>query len=258
VTTGSTPARRHDAVTFDFWNTCCVADAATTGSLRVDAWAAVAHERAIPVGRELLAGVLAIAAERHHEGWLANEPFDADDALLVAGEILGPALGPGDLEALRAAWLDSARGRDIAMVEGLPDVLAALADAGIAIGVVCDVGLTPSVVLREYLADHGVLGHFGHLAFSDEVGVHKPHPAIFRAALDGLGVADPRRALHVGDLVRTDIAGARALGMTAVRFRGVADDPDAADPAAVAADAVIDRLVDLVGIALGSGLDAAG
>jgi FMN phosphatase YigB (HAD superfamily) len=48
---------------------------------------------------------------------------------------------------------------------------------------------------------------------------------IFRHALDGLGGADPAEAAHVGDLRRTDVAGARAVGMVAVRYSGVADDP---------------------------------
>ncbi len=48
---------------------------------------------------------------------------------------------------------------------------------------------------------------------------------IFRHALDGLGGVDPTEAAHVGDLRRTDIAGARAAGMVAVRYTGVADDP---------------------------------
>ena len=39
----------------------------------------------------------------------------------------------------------------------------------------------------------------------------------------------PERAAHVGDLRRTDIAGARAMGMTAVRYRGANDDAEIED-----------------------------
>ena len=46
------------------------------------------------------------------------------------------------------------------------------------------------------------------------VGVEKPDPAIFRAALDALGVA-PAEALYVGDLYEVDVVGARAAGMPA-------------------------------------------
>ena len=43
----------------------------------------------------------------------------------------------------------------------------------------------------------------------------KPDPAIFRAALERLGVA-PADAIHVGDSVEHDVAGARAAGLEAV------------------------------------------
>jgi hypothetical protein len=42
-------------------------------------------------------------------------------------------------------------------------------------------------------------------------GAEKPDPAIFRAALDALGV-DPGEALYVGDLYEVDVLGARAAG----------------------------------------------
>ncbi|WP_375268544.1 HAD-IIA family hydrolase [Phenylobacterium sp.] len=44
----------------------------------------------------------------------------------------------------------------------------------------------------------------------------KPHPAIFRQALAGLDCS-PAQALMVGDNPRTDLAGARRLGVRAVR-----------------------------------------
>jgi putative hydrolase of the HAD superfamily len=47
------------------------------------------------------------------------------------------------------------------------------------------------------------------------VGVEKPDPAIFRAALTALGVA-AEEALYVGDLYEVDVVGARAAGIEAV------------------------------------------
>jgi HAD superfamily hydrolase (TIGR01549 family) len=43
----------------------------------------------------------------------------------------------------------------------------------------------------------------------------KPHPTIFRAALDRLGV-QPEEAVMVGDSLEEDVEGARALGMRAI------------------------------------------
>jgi FMN phosphatase YigB (HAD superfamily) len=47
---------------------------------------------------------------------------------------------------------------------------------------------------------------------------------VFRLALDPFGIA-PEHAHHVGDLRRTDVGGARALGMKSVRLRAAYDDP---------------------------------
>ena len=47
------------------------------------------------------------------------------------------------------------------------------------------------------------------------IGVEKPDPAIFRAALTALGVAQDE-ALFVGDLYDVDVVGARAAGIEAV------------------------------------------
>ena len=42
----------------------------------------------------------------------------------------------------------------------------------------------------------------------------------------GLGNPEPSRTAHVGDLLRTDIAGARGVGWVSVRYRGLNDDRD--------------------------------
>ena len=69
--------------------------------------------------------------------------------------------------------------------------------------------------------DHrlGLRERFDHVSVSHEVGALKPEPAIFRHALDGLGV-DPDRAWFTDDLDQ-NLAGARALGIRTHRFETV-------------------------------------
>src|SRR5207248_7608671 len=87
----------------------------------------------------------------------------------------------------------------------------------------CDTGITPGRVVRDFLADVGVLPHLESCAFSNEVGVPKPSPGIFEAALVAIK-SNPDEAAHVGDLLRTDVHGARAVGMKTVRITAVNDD----------------------------------
>lgn len=53
---------------------------------------------------------------------------------------------------------------------------------------------------------------------SARVGARKPSPAIFARALDLAGVA-PEHAVHVGDSVEEDVAGARAAGIAPILLR---------------------------------------
>lgn len=83
------------------------------------------------------------------------------------------------------------------------------------LAVICDTGYSPGSVLRELLARHDMLRHFDYLYFSNEQGVSKPGRQAFARTLSELGVSPPEAA-HVGDIQRTDIAGAQGAGMSAV------------------------------------------
>lgn len=65
--------------------------------------------------------------------------------------------------------------------------------------------------------------HLDAVVISDAVGIRKPRPEIFEAAIARLGVA-PDEVIHVGDNLRTDVGGASACGLaTAWITRRVAD-----------------------------------
>lgn len=85
-------------------------------------------------------------------------------------------------------------------------LLAGLADAGVGVAVVSNWDCS----LPEALAAAGI--EVDHVVASGSSGWSKPDPALFRVALDTLGVA-PGRALHVGDTEETDGVGARAAGI---------------------------------------------
>ncbi len=84
---------------------------------------------------------------------------------------------------------------------------------------------TPSAL--AILEDAGLREHFDALAISHDVGLRKPRPEIFEAALAGLGVA-PAEALHVGDNLAADVVGAAALGIRTVWVTRCVADPAAA------------------------------
>ena len=84
------------------------------------------------------------------------------------------------------------------------------ARAGYRLGVICNTGMAGGRVLREVLRRHGLLDYFDVTVFSNEFGMSKPHPSIFRAHARGArAVSQPREALHVGDIEELDVEGAR-------------------------------------------------
>ena len=69
--------------------------------------------------------------------------------------------------------------------------------------------------LDELCQQVGLTPYLDFAVGSQEVGIEKPHPRIFKAALDRVNAA-PEECLHVGDQVRSDVFGAQSVGMKAV------------------------------------------
>ena len=112
--------------------------------------------------------------------------------------------------------------------EGVTETLTVLHD-GYRLGLVSVTGVSAGRLMRGILEKQGVLRYFEALAFSDEVGYVKPDPRLFMAALEELGV-EPRKAVHVGDSVKSDVLGARNTGMKTVwlktRYQTMVAEPD--------------------------------
>ncbi|MFI9645642.1 HAD family hydrolase [Streptomyces sp. NPDC052040] len=106
------------------------------------------------------------------------------------------------------------------------EVLSALRERGLAVGVVSNIGWDLRPVFRE----HGMDAYVDAYVLSYEHGVQKPDTRLFALACEALGVA-PGQALMVGDDRRAD-GGAADLGC-AVHFvdhRPAAERPDALRP----------------------------
>lgn len=226
--------RRFDgvqAVTYDCW-----------GTLLKDK----DHEGAHQIRRSALSAFLGIEEDdadqllteawaRHDEAWKQIETFGPGRMAAYCLE----ARGVDDDESiaqLTKQFEEASLQGGVEAVEGAEETLESLRAKGIRIGLICDTGFTSGHVVRDLLEDNGLARHIEVFCFSDEVGVPKPGNEIFAKALAGLGVRPPE-ACHVGDLRRTDIAGAHDVGMHAVRFKGVHDDRSDA----VEAECVITR-----------------
>jgi len=121
------------------------------------------------------------------------------------------ALAETIFEALRVRIPDSR-----VLFDDTLSTLGALKGRGYLLGVVTNRHYG-GPLFREDVATMGLLDYFEykHMAISADLGVCKPHPAIFTHALNSLNVA-PEAAAMVGDKLDADIAGARSLNMHSI------------------------------------------
>ena len=119
-------------------------------------------------------------------------------------------------------------------------VLAELRAHRLKLGLVSNTGRDLDAFIAHHALDVDVaVGSSAH-------GKTKPHPTIFQAALERLGV-DAADAVMVGDSLEEDVEGARALGMRAILVDREDRHPD-----------VEERLTDLYGLPAALGLHRPG
>lgn len=216
---------KYRAVLFDAGNTLIFLDYPRLA----DAGSRVAGVSITPALLEARAGEAAAALERG-SGTTDRERAAAylEALFLLAG------VRHEDLEALRTELYRLHRERHLwtGMHPGTPAALARLRAAGCRLAVVSN----SDGRVESALEAAGLAGHFEVVVDSALVGVEKPDPRIFRAALDPLGVR-PEDALYVGDIWEVDVVGARAAGLAAALIdplerhagRGVPTAPNVAE-----------------------------
>jgi FMN phosphatase YigB (HAD superfamily) len=241
-------------VTFDYWNTlCCEPPGGYLRGLRLEAMSQVLVDAGVGsagVVLPVLAAAYDAAWLRWNDSWRANRQFTGVDAAHSIGDAVEREFpGSGRLRPrILDAFAGEGEGAELRLVDGITDAVAALSERGIRLGIICDVGFTPSSALLGHLERHGLLKYFDHWSFSDEVGHYKPDRRIFEHALDGLGRPEPVRCVHVGDRRRTDVAGAQAAGMRAVRITAVYEDTSDDEPSGDVVISSYDHLLPALGL----------
>ncbi|MFB3738778.1 MAG: HAD family hydrolase [Candidatus Velamenicoccus archaeovorus] len=186
-------------------------------------------------------------ALRELGGAFTDEEFDAEYARCrraqagsfrrhLARRFLGEGADVGAVERHAAPWW---RYGPDDLEPGAREVVPVLAHR-YRLGLIAN---QPSAV-REALIRDGLDEHFEVRLVSEDVGIEKPDPEIFRRALERASV-EPERATMVGDRLDHDVRPARAAGMRAVwMLRGEAPD-DPTPEQLEEADAVVRSLAEL-------------
>jgi putative hydrolase of the HAD superfamily len=172
---------------------------------------AVAAEHGVPLEEAAVDAALAAAARE--AAWPEDWTDPATQRAFWLGfyrEVLG-SLGHTTEELAEALFLAFSDPAGYRLFDDVRPALDELAGRGITLGLVSNF----EPWLDEVLALQGITDRFAAVAISGTLGVAKPDPRIFKAALDEAG-ADPAATVHVGDQPVNDVAGALAAGITPV------------------------------------------
>ena len=198
-----------EAVLFDYGDTLLefrLDDELWLGAMR-DMLAAAGGplERAADLRGEIERRVTELTADPDDHAELVYEEVVAG-ALAAVGTSPGPELLRTAIEAQHRGWLGARRLHPKAHW-----LLQEVRARGLRIGIVSNTFDPPDLLHADLVSD-GVTERVDAIVFSSELGLRKPAPEIYRAALDALDV-EPANALFVGDRVREDVQGPAALGM---------------------------------------------
>jgi len=201
------------AITFDLWNTLLVEKSYT--EKRIAILAETLGSEGQRVDWETLRFAYSAAQRKHDELWSKEYcHYPLAERLEYTLKGAGVELGPASKEHLMEKYGELIHEDPPLLTAGAADVISRLAPR-FKLGIISDTGVTPGNQIRRLLDNYGILSFFTTTVFSDETMVCKPRREAFESALKGLNVT-PGEALHVGDLLRTDVTGAKAAGMKGV------------------------------------------
>ncbi len=201
---------RLDAVIFDWGGTL-----SEFVSLELlDVWRAAAHHLD-PAREDEIVGTLSMVEERFWARTTSTqESGTLADLLAEASAEMGLDVAEAVLEEAAVHHLDSWTPHIVHDPDAVP-VLRALRERGLAIGLLSNTHW-PRAFHERFLERDGLDTLIDARLYSSELSHLKPHPSVFRAALDSVGVDEPGRAVFVGDRPLDDIFGAQQAGMRAV------------------------------------------
>jgi len=201
------------AITFDFWGTLFTEGPEYAGhvkTLRNEILLDAASEAGLPAEPAAVMEAWRQAALDFDTAWMAEQVMTPFDRVTRIFSYLGLPYDEGHLALTTQRIVEAGLQGSLIPLPGVLETLPQLAHH-YRLGIVSDTGVSTGRILLEQLGRHKLHNLFSGFSFSDETGVVKPNPEAFLAALDEMG-NKPQESLHIGDIPRTDIAGAFQTG----------------------------------------------
>ncbi|QXD16583.1 HAD family hydrolase [Rhodocaloribacter litoris] len=215
------------ALTIDFWNTLVEAgvNGAARRQQRMTHLLATVHACRPGILPAHVEAAFNEAVRRFDQAWKHQHRTPCTEELVRdVWNLLDLQVPPDRHEDTVRVFQEGVLEHPPALVEGAAETLDRLAER-YRLALISDTMFSPGRVLRRLLDRHGLLRYFDAFVFSDETSFSKPDVRAFHQAARQLNVS-PGALLHIGDLRRTDVAGARQAGACAVLFTGVHTDEE--------------------------------
>jgi putative hydrolase of the HAD superfamily len=161
----------------------------------------------------------------HVEHSQSRDHYQAWQRQRLLGMLAETDVHPGEYEAILEQFRHGNATRVLEAYSEAPDVLRALRDRGLGVGVCSNWDWD----LSEAMDEVGLTDLVEVVISSAWVGARKPHRRIFEQSLAKLG-ADASEVVFVGDTWGPDVVGPRAMGMTPVYLRRDGHWPDDTAP----------------------------
>ena len=203
-----------EAVIFDWGGTLSVWVEADLAEM----WRLVARHLAPDREDELCARLAAIEERAWQRSAADHRSFTLHQLLVEASGELGLDVEAAVYEEASAHYLD-AWTPHISHDPDAVEVLRALRQRGMAIGLLSNTHWPPEYH-EHFLERDGLAPLIDARLYTSQLERTKPHPSVFKLALDALGVADAGAAVFVGDRPYDDISGAKRAGLRAVLRQG--------------------------------------
>jgi putative hydrolase of the HAD superfamily len=206
-------------ITFDFWNTLFVdRGEEIRNEMRKDFALKRLQEYKPGLTREDLHSAFEVARLNFELQWQRYTSSNMKDYVRVVCNELGIEISVTHDEGIVEFFETVLLQHQPLLIPNAGDAVRN-AKARLKVGLISDTGYSPGTTLRKILGAHGIESCFDSFSFSNETGYLKPRLESFLRILHDLKIR-PEESVHIGDLEHTDIAGAKRLGMKAIKFIG--------------------------------------